>query len=1069
MARLCVFLLGPFEATLDGEPIAAFKTDKARALLAYLALEAEHPHRRGRLAGLLWPDQPESEARHNLAQALHRLRTAIGDRTADPPFLTITRQTIGLAPAGDTWLDVAAFRDALSACRAHRHTRIETCDACAERLEAAVALYRGELLAGFTLNSALYEEWLVVEREELHRGALEALHTLARYQEVRGAYERAVAYGQRQIELEGWRESAHRQVMRGLALSGDRAGALAQYEACRRLLAEELGVEPDAETTQLYERIRDGAELRPLSALPRHNLPAQLTPLVGREDALSEIEARLEESACRLLTLVGPGGSGKTRLALEVAARQVDGYRDGVFYVPLAPLRTVDAIVPAIAQAIGLILAGGRDPRRQLLNGLRRKEMLLVLDNCEHLLGGHLHSSPSVPADPNGSVQGGEEKGGAAAVATEILQAAPDVQIVATSRVGLNMQGESLYPVSGLDVPPHPSSGGEDSREVLRWREAENLPAPDTVQGAASYSAVQLFVSNARRVRPNFELAAENVVDVVRICHLVAGMPLGILLAATWLKMLTPAEIVDQVAGHLAGDGEGGLDFLETDLRDVPARQRSMRAVFDHSWRLLSAPEQEVFARLSVFHGGFTAEAARAVSGASLRTLMGFVSQSLLQRDRAGRYDIHELLRQYAEEQLGAVPGEVERARDLHGTYYAEFLCQREPDVFKGYMQEVLSEIDNVHAGWRWNVRRGKAAEILKSLLSLWLVYNATYWSPETEVTFGEAAESMRREDTGAPGETREVALGLALATQGFCVRMLHDTERAAPLFQEGLALLSKHGVRRELALGKWFASINLPKDGPQYQQLLQESLAISQEVGFDLGTVTALRDLGRLEEALHISRQAGDLRGTALALAYLGWRAYAHQEYARARQFHEESLALFQELGMLRHAGKSLGTLGDVALALGECEVARARYWQLHDQCTRIGNDLGIVRALVGLGNVALAEGDRGTALRIYRPALELALQLQADPFATGAELCLDVVAGWAALPAGTDGERAVELAALSRHHPSSAEETREKAQRLLDRLQGELAPAAFAAAVERGRTRDLKATVKELLAEQE
>jgi predicted ATPase/DNA-binding SARP family transcriptional activator len=1047
LARLNLSLLGPLEVTLDGETVT-LKTDKVRALLAYLAVEAERPHRREALCGLFWPEQPDRAARASLRNALYLLRTAIGDRGATSdggatkergePHLLVERETVQFNAESDHWLDVRAF-ESLSG---------------AGDGEEAVALYRGGFLEGFALgDSVAFEDWALLVRERLRREVLEVLRRLVERLERRGEVDRACDYAWRAVELEPWQEEFHRQLMRLLALSGRRSAALAQYEACRRLLEEELGVEPGGETTQLYQRIRDGADLRPLSALPQHNLPAQLSPLIGREDLLSQIEARLGESTCRLLTLVGPGGSGKTRLALEVAARQVDGYRDGVFFVPLAPLRTVDAIVPAIAQAMGLTLAGGRDPRRQLLNGLRRKEMLLVLDNVEHLL---------VPPD------GGDEEGGAAALITEILRAAPDLQIVATSRFALNVQGECLYPISGMAVPPLFASSGGSGPDDGHGREREERPPLDAVREAASYSAVQLFASSARRVRPDFELAAENVADVVHICRLVAGMPLGILLATTWLKMLTPAEIVDQIAGDLA-QGDAGLDFLETDLRDVPARQRSMRAVFDHSWCLLSAREQEILARLSVFHGGFTAQAAQAVAGAGLRALMGLVSHSLVQRDQDGRYEMHELLRQYTEERLGATPGERERARDLHGAYYAGFLHQREFDVFRGHVQEVLREIDNIRAGWHWVVRHGKAAEILKSSPSLWLVYNSMYWRYEGEATFGQAAESLRGKDTGVPAETTEIALGLALAIRGFFARYLDDAERAASLVRESLSLLNKHGVRRELALGEWLAAYCLSQDDPQRWQLFQESLSHSQETGFYLGTVLALRALGRHEEALRISREADDRRGMALALLGLGNRAHARQEYARARQLYEESLALFQEVGIQWAIGEVSSLLGDVALALGDYGAARVRYWQAHDQCTRIGHDLCVLRALAGLGNVAQAVGDRVAAMRTYRQALESAIEVQADPFVEGTACRLDVVAGWAAVLASTDGEQAAELAALSRHHPSSTEETQEKAQRLLEGLRAGLSTAAYDTAVERGLARDLEATVNELLAELE
>ena len=362
-----------------------------------------------------------------------------------------------------------------------------------------MALYGGEFLAGFSLDSALFEEWMVVQREEIHRQAVDALHGLAAYHELRGEYEQAIDYARRQVELEPWQEAAHRQWMRGLALSGKRGEALAQYEACRRALMEELGVEPEEETRALYDSIREGtlsagaegrarsvsAEVEPRQ---RSNLPAPLTPFVGRKEYLAEIGARLGDPGCRLLTLVGPGGGGKTRLALEAAGEllsveQRDGFSDGVFFVPLAPLRSAEDIVSAVAQSLGFSFYEGREPRWQLLDYLRAKEMLLVLDNWEHLLDG-------------------------VGIVTEVLRTAPRVKILATSRARLNVQGEHRLQVSGMRYPH-----GERAEDALE------------------YSAVQLFVQSARRARPAFKLEAGDLMYMGRICRLVQGMPLGILLA----------------------------------------------------------------------------------------------------------------------------------------------------------------------------------------------------------------------------------------------------------------------------------------------------------------------------------------------------------------------------------------------------------------------------------------------------------------------------------------------------------------------------------------------------------
>src|SRR5262245_47931098 len=334
MARISVSLLGAFRVSRDGAALTSFEYDKVRALLAYLAVEAEHPQRRETLVGLFWPESADTAARRNLSQALFNLRQAIGDQTATPPYLHISREAIQFNTASDHALDVATFSALLDACVGHQHQRIDTCAPCAQRLQQAVALYRGPFLEHFFLaDSAAFEEWTLLRREALHRRALEALRQLAHYYEQRHEYGEAGRYAIRQLELDPWREEAHRQLMRMLALSGERSAALAQYESCRRTLAAELGVEPSAETTQLYHEIqRNELKTDPVAVEPAPvtNLPPSLTPLIGRAPEVTQLARVLADPTCRLITLVGPGGIGKTRLALQVAANHHQAFMHGV-------------------------------------------------------------------------------------------------------------------------------------------------------------------------------------------------------------------------------------------------------------------------------------------------------------------------------------------------------------------------------------------------------------------------------------------------------------------------------------------------------------------------------------------------------------------------------------------------------------------------------------------------------------------------------------------------------------------------------------------------------------------
>lgn len=325
MAHLALWLLGTFEVTVADRPVTAFEYDKVRALLAYLAVEAAHPHRRETLAGLLWPERSERLAHRSLSQALFKLRQAIGDPTVEPPFLLITPPTLQLNPASDHWLDVTAFTGLLAACQTHPHYQLETCAACMARLQQAVALYRGPFLDGFSVgDSPAFEEWLVLTRERLHRLVYEAHGHLAAYFERHETVEQALHHARQQAELEPWREEVHRQLMRLLAVSGQRGAALAQYESCRHLLATELGLVPEAETLALFEQIR-ASKLSPRgdhAEIPPPPRPPPLLPFVAREQELARLHEFLDKALAgqgKLVFVTGGPGRGKTSLLWEFA------------------------------------------------------------------------------------------------------------------------------------------------------------------------------------------------------------------------------------------------------------------------------------------------------------------------------------------------------------------------------------------------------------------------------------------------------------------------------------------------------------------------------------------------------------------------------------------------------------------------------------------------------------------------------------------------------------------------------------------------------------------------------
>ena len=545
-AELALSLLGTVAITLGGERVSGQMPAKSQALLCYLAATGRR-HSREKLAGLLWGDKPEARANASLRKALSSLRGVFGNA------LIISRQTVAFNRESAYWLDVEVFETAVAEGAPAKEEL--------QALREAVDLYRGEFLEGFSIRQAPgFEEWVLGERERFRQLVIQTLQRLSEAYAVRGEVDAGIEYTNRLLVLEPWQEEAHRQLMTLLARSGQQTAALAQYETCRRTLAEELGVEPLPETQALYHRLKTRRETAP------HNLPTQITPFVGRQNELAQIADYLSRDDCRLLTLIGMGGIGKTRLALQAAGQALDAFDHGVYFISLAGISSAEFLVPTIIEVLEYPQSGAADPKSQLLNYLKQQEMLLVLDNFEHLF----------------SSSGGDGSG--PKLVLEMVRVAPKLKLLVTSRERLNLQAEWLLTLEGLPYPPAEAGFGEET-----------------------FEAVELFVQSAQRVRPGFSLPGEWP-EVVRICRLLEGMPLGIELAATWVSMMSCAEIAQELSR--------GLDLLSTTLHDLPARHKSLEAVFDHSWQLLSEPERDLFKKLSVFQGGFSRQAAKEVAGA---------------------------------------------------------------------------------------------------------------------------------------------------------------------------------------------------------------------------------------------------------------------------------------------------------------------------------------------------------------------------------------------------------------------------------------------------------------------
>lgn len=1091
---LRLYLFGAPRVELDGRP-AATDRRKALALVTYLAMEGGRQARE-KLAALFWPDYDQSRAYAYLRRTLWELNQLLGEGWVDAD-----REAVAL---GQTpWVDVNEFHERLAAGRRP--------EADPEDLVAAVALYRDHFLAGFGLKDAPeFDEWAYFQAEGLKRdlaGALEAL--------VRGHLptqpEQAIAFGRRWLALDTLNEAAHRALMNAYARAGQASAALHQYDECARLLKAELGVAPAPETTALAGQIRSGqlaprAPAPPAEAsAPASHLPRPATPFLGRSRELEQITAWLSEPECRLLNITGPGGVGKTRLAVRAAEAQRGRFAQGVFFVPLAPVADAEQMVPAIAEAVGFSFFGQslrreeldqHQQKRQLLNFLGGKQMLLVMDNFEHL----------TPA---------------AGLLSEITSAAPQVKVLATSRERFNLHEEWVLPLQGM-----------------------RYPAPGELERAAEFSAVRLFEQAARKARLDFTLAAADLPHIIRICELVEGFPLGLELAAAWVKTLSCREIAREI--------ERSLDFLASPSRNTAQRHQSLRAIFESSWKLLDAAEQAVYPQLTVFVGAFTREAAQAVAGAPLPLLTALVDKSLLYHRPDGRYDLHQALRQYGAEKLAGQPEERAALLARHSAFYGEFMRSREAALRRqGQRQtlaEIAAEIENVRAGFKWAVEHGaaeavdgylgalasfldirsrfeEASQLSDAILATWearrldrladrlILARLRAWSGwfhyrQSRVLLAE--ERMRQalellaqlpDDEAAAGARAYINI------QAVLTGAVTSRAEAEPLIRQSFEYYRARNDAWGNAILYPFTAID--SGFAAIREAYLTSIEMFRAIGDDRGASNRLAELGEavhhagyfaearqyFEEGLALARAMEDRYWISLTLDWSGWVARQMGLFDEARAQHQESLALSREIGDQLGVAGSLDNLGLLAFELGDLAEARRQFqaglalrqstghpWSVavsFEHLARLALAVGDIdqaeaqlqealainpeywEAQLRLGEVRLAQGRQAEALDLMRTVIGLALRHNNLWIALEALTSLAAALAQAGQPAA-----ALETLTVVLAHYAGDYATRQRAAALRDQIGASLPPAARAAAEARGRTLSLEALAAALIA---
>lgn len=957
MQKLSVNVLGNPLVHLDDQPVTHFRSAKSLALLAYLAMSDGVTHPRTHLVTLFWPELPEANGRQNLSQTLSRLRKTL-DTAAS--IICATRQAVWLDASTNgvaLELDVRTFRQLLAEVERHAHENQATCDVCQPKLAQAVALVRGELLAGVGIDgSLLFDEWRLLEQEKIHQLLLGALKHLADGAILGERYEEAVRYARQQIELEPWREVAHRQLIRALALSGRRNAALAQYEQCRTVLREELGVEPTQVTQKLATTVREGTLSRtappPQAKRLPHNLPQRLTPFIGRAEEITAVVERLTGEA-RLVTLTGPGGMGKTRLAQEVGRVLADQPPPAwsvaeVWFVSLVGVSTAANVPTAIANSLRLSLPKTEAADTAVIAQLRDRRLLLILDNFELLL----ESRPWLLA---------------------LLEAAEGVRLLVTSREHLRLLAEHRFALRGLTLPPENALHTE----------------------ALDYEASRLFVDRARRLYADFRLTDENWSAVRRICHLTAGLPLGIELAVTLLENQTPTAVAEQITADAA--------TLATDYLDIAPHQRHIQHIFERSWTRLSANEQHILSRLSIFQSdAFSRKAAQAVAGAHQQALDSLVRKSLLQESGTEGYGFHPLYKGFAAQKLPIE--EMAGLQEAHGRYFAHLLNDAVPPRFDKEKQMALPALlpllPDLRLCWQWHLDTAVVDLIEAVAWPLYRFLRDTAQLPEGRKLFGQGWQLLS-EKWPAHGrdEAQAVTLAHIAAQLGFFHIFSGAAQDARPHFEFALTTLDAHQRQddhgRELALaGLSDALKRLGKDEANLH-LLQQEVARLEALGdshaealqlIQINLGEALHQAGRLEEAQRLLQRALMSKmmrnemdsNLSVTLNNLGLLALALGNLAEARTHLERNLHIRLQYSNLYRIAAARLALGLLALAEGNLAEAQAELQLSLAQNKEAGRMERLVPVYIGLARVAMAEQDWDTAVGYLREAFASAVVLQ-------------------------------------------------------------------------------------------
>lgn len=1040
-SRLQIYCFGGLKVVLGGKEIISFNTDKARALLIYLANEPGRPFQRSQLAGLLWSDQSETQALHSLRQTLSLLRKSINDSDAINPFLIVDRDRVEFNAQASFWIDVLAFKQELKTAYQYHKNQTSYAGLDIRALMRAVNLFAGPFLDRFNLNcSVLFDEWLILIQEETNNLAVEALSYLVEYYQKRDELINAIQISKQILQINPWDESAHYRLMNLMAMDGQWAAAQHEYKNLQTYLQSQIGVDPDPKTNELYLTIRNAAlhSQNLPNPYPRlqNNLPIQHSTFIGRKKELDELSALLANPMIRLLTLTGTGGIGKTRIALETASHQIGIYKDGVFFASLLNDKSLAQVETSIARAIQLPLSDQLPQKTQLLDFLRLREILLVLDNCEQLVCDMVFAE----------------------FIAEIIQNAVNMKLVITSRERINIQEEHVFLVEGLPFPDEKNK---------------------SIGQSLNYDSLRLFQCRVQQSNRFFKINENNQRPILKLCQLTEGHPLAIELVASTISGPASEELVDRI-------NEDINSFINAFSNPNP-QHRSLKVVFDVSWKMLSDLQQQVLAKLSIFQGSFELSDAEEILNVDRKIFYELIDKSLLRQQEDKRCDMHEIIRRFSQEKLEEF-GDYTLLRNQHAQFYNHQLSHRSHALLiekqNGLFDWIDRELENVNSAWNWFLQKEEYKKLEKNVDIIYQFFNVRSrflegigWFQDTEKhveLFSESsilhamvlarigALAYRARINNLVSETitksmqilesykNESEIAFCLITLGGLHLRKKSYQEALACSQKSILIYNENGDISGQAYAAYLQGLIYNRMGNYSlsKQELERSLALSQSVNDQKRCIAPLNLLGDIAciegeylqaevlflKGIEIARTLRDRFNLAILLNNLATIYQIRGQFTEEKKVLEESLSISHEIGDIDGEALALNNLGEMANI--QCDFKQALEYskQALIIANQIGEELTIICCLNAIAEAYLGLANLQQAAHYFKKSICLALDIKS------LELVTRIAVNAAPIFFNHQEESsAIRLLASAIHHPSIDNEFLQKGKSLLESRNGD------------------------------